>query len=63
MFRKAARIVIAVWLIAAAQAALAEKRVALVIGNSNYTLAPLDNPVNTTRDDVAAALRPAATSM
>ena len=46
MVRKAARIVIAVWLIAAAQAALAEKRVALVIGNSNYALAPLDNPKN-----------------
>ena len=56
MFRIAARILIAVLLIATAQAALAEKRVALVIGNSNYTLAPLDNPKNDA-DDVAAALQ------
>jgi formylglycine-generating enzyme required for sulfatase activity len=39
-----------------ATAAPAEKRVALVIGNSNYTLAPLDNPKNDA-DDVAAALK------
>ena len=56
MFRTAARIVIAVWLIATGRAALAENRVALVIGNSNYTLAPLDNPKNDA-DDVAAALQ------
>ena len=57
MLRKAARIVIAVFLIAgAAHAALAEKRVALVIGNSAYSLAPLDNPKNDA-DDVAAALK------
>ena len=50
MFRTAARIVIAVWLIATGRAALAENRVALVIGNSNYTLAPLDNPKNDAGD-------------
>jgi hypothetical protein len=33
----------------------AAKRVALVIGSSNYTLAPLSNPVNDA-DDMAAAL-------
>ncbi len=36
--------------------AQAEKRVALVIGNSNYALAPLGNPKNDA-DDVAAALK------
>ncbi len=36
--------------------AFAEKRVALVIGNSNYGLAPLSNPKNDA-DDVAAALQ------
>ncbi len=57
LFRKAARFFIAVFLIACATgAALAEKRVALVIGNSAYSLAPLDNPKNDA-DDVAAALR------
>lgn len=40
----------------AAIGALAEKRVALVIGNSSYALAPLDNPKNDA-DDVTAALQ------
>lgn len=57
MFRKAARILIAVGLIATAQAALAEKRVALVIGNSAYTFSdPLLNPKNDA-DDINAALQ------
>ncbi len=58
MFRIAARIVIAVLLIAgAAHAALAEKRVALVIGNGAYTNAPpLTNPKNDA-EDMAAALK------
>jgi formylglycine-generating enzyme required for sulfatase activity len=38
------------------RAAFAEKRVALVIGNSNYRLAPLANPRNDA-DDLAAALK------
>ena len=37
-------------------AALADKRVALVIGNSDYTFAPLSNPRNDA-NDIAAALR------
>ncbi len=53
MFRKAARILIAVWLIATAQAALAEKRVALVIGNDKYvnlaSHAQLERAVNDAR--------------
>jgi hypothetical protein len=40
----------------ASRGASAEKRVALVIGNSNYALAPLTNPKNDV-DDVAAALK------
>ncbi len=57
MFRFAARIVIAVSIVAgAAHAALAEKRVALVVGNSAYVLAPLENPRNDA-DDVSAALK------
>ncbi len=57
MFRTAARIFIAVWWFATAQTALAEKRVALVIGNSAYSFSdPLPNPENDA-DDVAAALR------
>ena len=58
MFRIAARIVIAVALIAgAAHAALAEKRVALVIGNGAYINAPpLANPKNDA-EDMAAALK------
>ena len=44
MVRKAARILIAVMLIAAAQAALAEKRVALVIGNGFRLARTLDEP-------------------
>jgi uncharacterized caspase-like protein len=39
----------------AVAAAHAEKRVALVIGNSNYAIAPLANPANDA-DDLAAAL-------
>lgn len=58
MFLTAARIVIAVWLIATAQAALAEKRVALVIGNSNYAnVARLPNPVKDARAIAAALTR------
>ncbi len=51
MFRITARIFIAVLLIACtAKAALAEKRVALVIGNSNYeNVARLPNPVKDAR--------------
>lgn len=54
----AARIFIAVWLIAgAAQAAWAGKRVALVIGNGAYTnVSPLLNPRNDA-EDMAAALQ------
>jgi formylglycine-generating enzyme required for sulfatase activity len=56
MFRKAARIFIAVMLVATAQAALAEKRVALVIGNSNYAnVARLPNPMKDA-DAIAGAL-------
>jgi uncharacterized caspase-like protein len=49
------------WLVAliavsAGSAALAEKLVALVIGNSNYALAPLANPKNDA-DGIAAALQ------
>ncbi len=58
MLRVAARIFLAVFLIAgAAHAALAEKRVALVIGNGAYTNAPpLTNPKNDA-EDMAAALK------
>jgi formylglycine-generating enzyme required for sulfatase activity/uncharacterized caspase-like protein len=57
MFRGAAGTVIAtLLLLGASQAALAEKRVALVIGNASYSLAPLENPRNDA-DDVAAALK------
>ena len=53
MFRKAARILIAVMLIATAHAALAEKRVALVIGNDKYvnlaSHAQLERAVNDAR--------------
>lgn len=42
-------------LAAMGEVAHAEKRVALVIGNSNYTLSPLNNPEHDA-DDVAAAL-------
>ncbi len=53
MFRIAARIFIAVLLIATAQAALAEKRVALVIGNDKYanlaSHAQLERAVNDAR--------------
>ncbi len=41
---------------AASQTANAERRIALVIGNSAYKVGPLPNPVNDTTD-VAAALR------
>ncbi len=57
MFRIAAHIFIAVFLMATAHAALAEKRVALVIGNGAYTNAPtLANPKNDA-EDMAAALK------
>src|SRR5262249_20849785 len=41
---------------ATGQAAIADKRVALVIGNSKYQLAPLPNPTNDA-DDIASALQ------
>ena len=58
MLRAAARILVSLWLLAfAGQAAFAEKRVALVIGNGNYTYAgTLANPVNDA-SDMAAALK------
>ncbi len=57
MVRAVAWFFLALWMLAfGGQAAFAEKRVALVIGNSNYTLAPLTSPKNDA-DDVAAALR------
>ncbi len=58
MLRNAARIFIAVMLIVgAAQAGLAEKRVALVIGNSAYmSVPPLATPKNDA-EDMAAALK------
>ncbi len=40
----------------AGQPALADKRVALVVGNASYTFAPLSNPLNDA-SDIAAALR------
>ncbi len=54
--RAAIRAFLAIWLIGLAGAAFAGKRVALVIGNSNYTLAPLDNPKHDA-EDIAAALK------
>jgi len=42
--------------LSAGQTAFAEKRVALVIGNANYALAPLTNPTNDA-DDLAVALK------
>ncbi len=57
MVRAVTRFFFAAWMLASAgEAACAGKRVAFVIGNSNYALAPLDNPKNDA-DDVAAALR------
>ncbi len=47
---------IAILLLCGSPGALAGKRVALVIGNSDYPLAPLANPGNDA-DDVAAALQ------
>ncbi len=56
MVRAGIKALLAMWVLAfAGHAAGAAKRVALVIGNSNYTLAPLDNPQNDA-DDIAAAL-------
>ncbi len=43
-------------LVSAGHAASAEKRVALVVGNSKYLLAPLTNPANDA-DDITAALQ------
>jgi Caspase domain len=57
MIRVAARIFLGLLsLFSAVQAAHSEKRVALVIGNSNYKLGPLDNPKNDA-DDLTAALK------
>ncbi len=52
------RVILAAWLLAfAGHAASAEKRVALVIGNSSYEIAPaLSNPRNDA-SDIAAALK------
>ena len=55
VLRAAIRALLAMSLIGLAGAALADNRVALVIGNSNYAVAPLENPKNDA-DDVAAAL-------
>ena len=55
--RALAAIFMALWLLGGgAQAVFAEKRVALVIGNANYRLAPLPNALNDA-DAVAAALK------
>jgi len=57
MFRNVVSFFIVALLIAsAAKVALAGTRVALVIGNSNYALAPLDNPKNDA-DDLTLALQ------
>ena len=58
MVRAAARIVVSLWLLAfAGHAALASKRVALVIGNGAYANAPtLTNPKNDA-EDMAGALK------
>src|SRR5208337_217454 len=58
MVRAGVHIFLAAWLLAfAGHAACAEKRVALVIGNSNCEIAPaLTNPQNDARD-IAAALK------
>ncbi len=58
MMRAMVRVFWAVWLLVfAGQAACAEMRVALVIGNSNYEIAPaLSNPRNDAAD-IAAALK------
>ena len=57
MRRTGLRIVLAVLaLVLAGQLALADKRVALVVGNASYTFAPLSNPLNDA-SDIAAALR------
>lgn len=57
MVRAVTRFFFAVWVFAsAADVSYADKRFAFVIGNSNYALAPLDNPKNDA-DDVAAALK------
>ena len=58
MVRTIVRVFLTVWVLAAAgQAAFAEKRVALVIGNSNYEIAgTLANPKNDA-DDVADSLK------
>ena len=46
MIRLWAGIVIALTVAFTGQSAMAEKRIALVIGNSDYTFAPLTNPKN-----------------
>ena len=57
MVRAASRVFFAVWFLAfAGPAVFAGNRVALVIGNSDYALAPLENPKNDA-DDVAAVLK------
>lgn len=56
ILRVAARLLSVLILLLAAQSAFAEKRVALVIGNSDYALAPLTNPMNDA-DDLTAALQ------
>jgi hypothetical protein len=43
-------------LLSTGHGAFAEKRVGLVVGNSNYALAPLSNPTNDA-DDLTAALK------
>jgi hypothetical protein len=57
MLRTGLRIVLAVCALAlASHAALADKRVALVVGNAAYAFAPLSNTLNDA-SDIAAALR------
>jgi hypothetical protein len=57
MVRMTARLLPVLFLLfAAAQGVRAERRVALVIGNSAYDIAPLANPKNDA-DDISAALR------
>lgn len=56
MLRSIAFALLAVWLMIGPTNAIAERRIALVIGNGKYAEAPLRNPVNDARA-MAAALR------
>jgi len=50
MFSKLTSILLALFFYIAASAQSLERRVALIVGNSNYKNAPLKNPVNDARD-------------